>query len=65
VRHIAEEMAFIFRSQQVHSQALVALRIFCEAAKREAATVELVRQVARFLYRAQSDPELKFESGTE
>lgn len=65
VRHIAEEMAFIFRSQQVHSQALVALRIFCEAAKRETATVELVRQVARFLYRAQSDPELRFEAGTE
>jgi tetratricopeptide (TPR) repeat protein len=65
VRTIAEEMAFIFQSQQVHSQALVALRIFCEAAKREAATVELARQVARFLYRAQSDPDLKFEAATE
>lgn len=61
VRIIAEEMAFIFESQQVHSQALAALLIFCEAAKREAATVELARQVARFLYRAQSDPELTFE----
>jgi tetratricopeptide (TPR) repeat protein len=61
VRTIAEEMGFIFQSQQVHSQALVALRIFCEAAKREAATVELTRQVARFLYRAQNNPELKFE----
>jgi tetratricopeptide (TPR) repeat protein len=60
VRTIAEEMAFIFQSQQVHSQALVALRIFCEAAKREAATVELARQVARFLYRTKSDPDLKF-----
>ncbi len=65
VRTIAEEMAVIFQSQQVHSQALVALRIFCEAAKREAATVELARQVARFLYRAQSDPGLTFQSGTE
>lgn len=60
VRAIAEEMAFIFQSQQVHSQALAALLIFCEAAKREAASVELARQVARFLYRAQSDPELTF-----
>ncbi len=65
VRTIAEEMAFIFQSQQVHSQALIALRIFCEAAKREAATVELARKVARFLYRAQSDPGLTFQSGTE
>ena len=65
VRTIAEEMAFIFQSQQVHSQALVALRIFYEAAKREAATVELTRQVARFLYRAQSDPWLTFQSVTE
>ncbi len=65
VRTIAEEMAFIFQSQQVHSQALVALRIFCEAAKREAATVELARKVARFLYRAQSDPGMKFETATE
>lgn len=65
VRHIAEEMAFIFQSQQVHSQALAALRIFCEAAKREAATVELARQVARFLYRAQGDPELKFLAESE
>jgi hypothetical protein len=65
VRAIAEEMAFIFQSQQVHSQALAALLIFCEAAKREAATVELARQVARFLYRAQGDPELKFEAGTD
>lgn len=65
VRHIAEEMAFIFQSQQVHSQALAALRIFCEAAKREAATVELARHVARFLYRAQSDPDLKFLAENE
>ena len=62
LRAIAEEMAVIFQSQQVHSQALAALLIFCEAANREAATVELARQVARFLYRAQSDPELTFNS---
>jgi tetratricopeptide (TPR) repeat protein len=65
VRTIAEEMAFIFRSQQVHPQALAALGVFCEAAQREAATADLARRVARFLYRAQNDPELKFEAGTE
>ncbi len=61
VRTIAVEMGSIFQSQQVHPAALAALRIFCEAARREAATVELTRQVARFLHRAQGDPELKFE----
>jgi transcriptional regulator with XRE-family HTH domain len=61
VRAIATEMAFIFRSQLVHQQALVALQVFCEAAKRETATVELTRRVARYLARAQDDPELRFE----
>jgi transcriptional regulator with XRE-family HTH domain len=65
VRAIAQEMAFIFRSQQVHQQALAALRVFCEAAQREAATADLARRVARFLYRAQNDPDLKFEAGAE
>jgi transcriptional regulator with XRE-family HTH domain len=65
LRTIAEEMVVIFRSQQIHSEALKALRVFCEAAKREAATLDLTRRVARFLHRAQSDPELKFEAGTE
>jgi len=44
----------------VHREALAALRLFCEAAQQEAATVELVRRVERFLRRAQLDPELRF-----
>jgi hypothetical protein len=61
VRKVAEEMLAIFKAQEVHREALAALRVFCEAAKREVATVELVRQVERFLRRAQLDPGLKFE----
>jgi tetratricopeptide (TPR) repeat protein len=57
---IADEMVWIFKAQEVHREALAALRVFCEAAKREAATVELVRRVERFLRRAQLDPELRF-----
>jgi hypothetical protein len=56
-------MMWIFSSQGVHREALAALRIFCEAARREAATVELARQVIRFLHQSQHDPELKFEAG--
>lgn len=62
----AEEMLWIFSAQQVHREALAALRIFCEAAKHEAATVELVRNVERYLRRAQLDPMLTFhEKGAE
>lgn len=35
--------------------------IFCEAARQETATIELARRVVRYLYRAQGDPELRFE----
>jgi hypothetical protein len=61
VREIAEEMLWIFKAQEVHREALAALRLFCEAAKHEAATVELARRVERFLRRAQLDPGLRFE----
>ncbi|HSS78788.1 MAG TPA: helix-turn-helix domain-containing protein [Thermoanaerobaculia bacterium] len=61
VRTLAEEMLTIFQAQEVEREALAALRVFCDAAKREAATVELTRRVVKFLYRAQHDPELRFE----
>lgn len=61
VRALAGEMLGVFRSQRVHREALASIRVFCEAAKRETATVELGRRVVRFLYRAKDDPELKFE----
>lgn len=61
VRTIAKEMGFIFQSQQLPEHALAALQLFCEAARREAATVEMARKVARFLHRAQADPKLEFE----
>jgi tetratricopeptide (TPR) repeat protein len=61
VRAIAEQMYPIFKSQQVHREALAALTLFCEAARQEAATVELTQKVVRFLRRAQDDPDLRFE----
>jgi len=57
---IADEMLWIFKSQGVHREALAALRLFCEAARRETATVELARKVGHFLRRAQLDPGLAF-----
>jgi transcriptional regulator with XRE-family HTH domain len=61
VAAVAQEMLWIFKSQRVHREALAALHLFCEAAKREAATVELARKIERYLRRAQLDPELRFE----
>lgn len=55
------EMLWIFKAQGVHREALAALRVFCDAAKHQAATLELARKVERYLCRAQLDPELKFE----
>ena len=61
VRELAREMLWIFRSQGVHREALAALEVFCDAVRRDAATVELARRVALFLRRAQHDPDLRFE----
>ena len=66
VRQVAEEMLWIFQAQGVQREALAALRVFYEAARRETATVELARRVFRFLRRAELDPGLRFdEEGDE
>jgi tetratricopeptide (TPR) repeat protein len=66
VKALAEEMLRIFRTQKVEREALAALRLFCDAARRETATVDLARRLVTFLHRAQHDPELRFtEAGAE
>jgi len=61
VRAISLEMLWIFREQKVHREALAALQVFCDAARQEVATAALVRQLIQYFYRAQHDPELRFE----
>src|SRR6185436_1750668 len=61
VRALAWEMGWIFEAQVVHREALAALKIFCEAARKEEATLDLARQVLDFLKRVQRDPSLCFE----
>jgi tetratricopeptide (TPR) repeat protein len=60
VKTLAEEMLQIFRTQRIEREALAALRLFCDAALRETATVGFARNLVRFLHRAQYDPELRF-----
>ncbi len=64
VKRLAESMAWIFAGQGVEREALAALRLFCDAARREAASVELAKGLVRYLQRAQHDPELRFEESS-
>jgi transcriptional regulator with XRE-family HTH domain len=45
VKELALAMGWIFKAQGIAREALAALRLFCDAAGQEAATVELARQV--------------------
>jgi len=45
VRELALEMAWIFKAKKIAREALAALRLFCDAAKRDAATLELALRV--------------------
>jgi tetratricopeptide (TPR) repeat protein len=60
MKELAGEMLPVFQAQDVHREALAALAIFQQAAVQEAATRELVDEVAAFLGRARHDPGLRF-----
>jgi transcriptional regulator with XRE-family HTH domain len=62
VKRLAEEMLWIFKSQGVHKEALAALQLFCDAARREEATIELARRVVDYLVKARNNPGLRFEA---
>ena len=53
VRQLAAGLGWIFRAQKIDREALTALALFCEAARRESATVELARQVIADIERIQ------------
>lgn len=63
VRTLAEEMIPIFQSQDIHREALAALVMFQEAARREAVTLAFVERLAVYLREAEVDQDLKFRSG--
>jgi transcriptional regulator with XRE-family HTH domain len=62
VKRLVEEMLWIFKGQGVHQEALAALRLFCEAARREEATADLARRVVHYLVKARNNPGLRFEA---
>lgn len=61
VKRLVREMYPVFRSQDVHRQAIAALVLFEQAVTTEAATVSLARDVGRYLARARNNPYLRFE----
>lgn len=60
VKSLARQMIQVFGLQEVHREALAALKLFCEAAEREAATTDLARRVRTYLIQARHDPGLQF-----
>lgn len=60
VKQLAEEMHEIFSLDGVHREAIAALLLFAEAARRKALTVEAIEEVADYLKRARSNPSLRF-----
>jgi hypothetical protein len=61
VKRLAEEMVPIFQAQDVHREALAALRLFQEAARREEITMEQVRKLVKYLQESRKDPGRRFE----
>jgi tetratricopeptide (TPR) repeat protein len=60
VRRIAEETLAVFQAHNTHREAIAALLLFQDAARREQAGIELVHEVSGFLKRARNNPELRF-----
>ncbi|HEV2856252.1 MAG TPA: tetratricopeptide repeat protein [Thermoanaerobaculia bacterium] len=59
-RLLAEETLPVFRSREVHREALAALIVFQRAAEMEQLTLGLVEEVSDFLERARNNPDLRF-----
>lgn len=62
VKTLTRDLPAVFEAEEVHREALAALRLFHEAAEREAATAELARRVLRYLFRARHDQGFRFEA---
>ncbi len=60
-RELAARMLRIFASRDVHREALAALAVLHQAIERDAASVALVQEVARYLQLARRNPALRFE----
>ncbi len=63
VRELTDEMMPIFKSLDIHREALAALRLFQEAVHQEILTEALVRDLRAYLQEARYQPEVRFHPG--
>ena len=63
VRQLTEEMLPLFTSQDIHREALAALRLFQEAVAQECLTEALVRDLQTYFQIARYQPEVRFRPG--
>lgn len=61
-KSVAAEILPVFRSREVHRDALAAVLVFQRAAEMEQLTLGLVDEVAAYLRQARHDPELRFRA---
>jgi hypothetical protein len=61
---MSAQLVGLFEERGVHREALAALRIFHEAARMQAATLDLARRLIDYLYRARYNEGLTFMSLT-
>jgi tetratricopeptide (TPR) repeat protein len=57
---LAQEMLPIFKSRDVHREAIAALIVFQKAAEMEKVTLSLVEDLGQYLRRARNNPNLRF-----
>jgi tetratricopeptide (TPR) repeat protein len=60
-RRLAAEMLPIFKSRDIHREALAALMVFCRAVEIEKVTVGMAQDIARYLKEARANPSLRYE----
>lgn len=56
VQRLALEMKPIFESRDIHREAIAALLVFCRASEQRRVTIQLVRDLSRYLEKARYDP---------
>jgi transcriptional regulator with XRE-family HTH domain len=61
VKRLAQQMESVFQDQGLHQEARKALALFEQAVELETVTPELVQPMVDYLYRAQVNPNLRFE----
>jgi tetratricopeptide (TPR) repeat protein len=61
IKALAASILEIFKAQEVHREAIAAVILFHEAAKKERVSMELVRKLQEFLAKASTNPKLRFE----